>query len=103
MDKDTGHKWESVNGEEVAAAMADDRFIHKGQCGCGVPIFTFRRPGEYLEGRLRPCKSWDRADRAKTAEIHYTLPDGSKTALAIRLSKWLWQVINSTEGRLWGQ
>jgi hypothetical protein len=87
------HKFEAVNEQFVSKMMAQDEFIHKQNCGCGHPIHTFHVPGEQLEGRLRPCKDYDRADRAKTAEIYYLNSQGVEQCCAIRLTKWLWRTV----------
>lgn len=98
------HGFEAVNADEVSEMMDSEDFIHKGQCGCGHPLYTFHIPGESVEGRLRPCKKWDRADRARTAELHgINAATGEPVVIAIRLSKWLWGAINKGEGSLWGE
>jgi len=99
-------KWQSVNADQVQEALESSDFIHQTTCGCGVPLHTFRIPGESLEGYLRPCGKWDRADRAKTAELHYYTATGQKAAVAVRLSTMLWQAITTDTpetGHLWGR
>ena len=81
------------NADQVAEKIESDEFIHKEKCGCGLPIHTFRIPGEQLEGRLRPCRTWNRADRAKTAELWWPAPDGKEQGVAFRLTKMLWQAV----------
>ena len=93
----TQRDWKAVNQQEVDQYLNSPEFIHRGQCGCGVPIHSFRIPNEQLEGRLRPCRYWDRADRAKTAEIHLS----KDHAVAIRLSGMLWRAIQ--DNKLWGR
>jgi len=98
--------WQAVNKKQVDKAALSDRFIHKGTCGCGFTIHTFRRPGEQLEGRIRPCYNHDRADRAHCAHIHYLNNVGVEVAIAIRLSKILWEAIDketNDKPKLWGQ
>ncbi|HUW19354.1 MAG TPA: hypothetical protein VMW16_08635 [Sedimentisphaerales bacterium] len=97
----SNRKWHAVNAEAVQKQLESDEFIHKGTCGEGLPIHTFRIVGEQLEGRLRPCKAFDRADRARTAEIWYHNGTGKEQGVAIRLSKMLWQVIS--EHHLFGR
>lgn len=95
-------KWKSVNGDEIANLIDSDQFIHKGCCGCGVPIHTFRIPGETIEGRIRPCKQWDRADRSKTAEIEWIDEEtAQRMKTAIRLNRRLWKAIQGAD--LWGR
>ena len=97
-------EFSAVNADEVSAVMESEDFIHKGQCGCGHPLYTFHIVGESVEGRLRPCKKWDRADRARTAELHGIHEQtGRPTIIAIRLSKWLWGAITKGDEELWGQ
>ena len=82
-----------VNLQFVQKALANDNFIHKAVCGCGHTIYTFHIPGEQLEGRLRPCRDYDRADRARTAELWYLNAQGKEQPVAIRLTKWLWKTV----------
>jgi hypothetical protein len=93
--------WQPVNAEAVKELVESDNFIHKGNCAEGLPIHSFRIPGESLEGRLRPCKSHDQADRAKTAELWFRNVAGKEIGVAIRLSTMLWQTVKDNE--LWGQ
>jgi len=97
--------WQAVNQTQVEKAVSSSRFIHKSACGCGFPLYTFRKPGEAIEGRLRPCENHDRADRAQCAHIHYQTVTGDGV-LAIRLSKMLWDCVDKeseSKPRLWGQ
>jgi hypothetical protein len=99
-------RWQSVNQRQVDKAVASQRFIHKSACGCGFPLHTFSKPGESVEGRLRPCDNHDRADRAQCAHICYQTQTGQDAVLAIRLSKWLWHAVDKELGdkpRLWGR
>ncbi len=91
------HVMTASNAAQVAEAIESDDFIHKEKCGCGLSIYTFRIPGEQLEGRLRPCRSWDRGDRAKTAELWWPVPNSKEQGVAIRLSKMLWQAVNADD------
>jgi hypothetical protein len=98
--------WQAVNSQEVQKATGSTRFIHKSACGCGFPLYTFRKPGESVEGRLRTCDNHDRADRAQCAHLHYLTQTGGEAVLAIRLSKRLWKAVDSESGdkpRLWGR
>lgn len=90
-------KWQDVNSDEVKKILASPEFVNKSACGCEIPIYTFRKIGDTLEGRVRPCRNHDRADRARAAHIH----TDEKNVVAIRLSKMLWQAINKNE--LWGR
>lgn len=92
-------QYEAVNVDEVEKLTSSERFIHKEKCGEGHPIHTFRIVGEKLEGRLRPCESFDRADRARTAEIHYYDAQGREAIVAIRLNKRLLRTVQ--DNRLW--
>jgi len=94
-------QWTAVNAKEVQKALSSPEFIHKTHCACGLPIFTFHVPGECIEGRLRPCKRIDRADRAKTAELYWHGPDGKEIGVAFRLSGMLWKPIEKES--LWGR
>lgn len=85
--------FQAINAAFVKKAIAQDNFIHKENCGCGHVIHTFHIPGEQLEGRLRPCKDYDRADRARTAELWYLNAQGKEQPVAIRLTKWLWKTV----------
>lgn len=104
MDK--CRQWQAVNREQVEKAIAGQRFIHKSACGCGIALYTFRKPGESLEGRLRTCENHDRADRAECAHLHYVTDSGQEKAVAIRLSKILFDAIDketADKPRLWGR
>lgn len=96
MSKSKERSWQGVNTAEIDKQLASPDFINKAACGCQIPIFTFRKIGESLEGRIRPCYNHDRADRARAAHVHIT----EKNAVAIRLSKMLWKAIE--DNHLWG-
>jgi len=94
-----------VNQKEVERAVGSYDFIHKSKCGCGFPIHTFRRPGEHIEGLVRPCNSHDRSDRSKCAHIHYWNQNEVQSVVAIRLTKMLWDAIDketNEKPKLWG-
>lgn len=95
-------KWQDVNRQEVDDAIESEQFINKSGCGCDIPIHTFRKPGEVLEGRVRPCYDRDRNDRARCGHLYYYDKNGDEAAVAIRLSAMLWHAIND-EPKLWGQ
>ena len=92
-------RWQAINSDEVEKQIDSPDSIHKSACSCKIPIFTFRIPGESLEGILRPCPGHDRADRARAAHICRIGEDGEH-CVAIRLSKMLWQTIQ--KNHLWG-
>lgn len=91
--------WQAINLAEVERQLAKSELLNRSACGCKMPIHTFRIPGEFLEGRLRPCHHHDRADRARAAHLH--IPTKNKEiSVAIRLSKMLWVAIENNH--LWG-
>lgn len=102
--------FQSVNAAEVAKAKESDQFIHKSQCGCGLPVYTFHVPGQILEGRLRPCPHpGSNPDHPvyKCIHIFFYDPDTKKEiGVAVRCSGMLWHAVNHDHrdhGRLWGR
>lgn len=93
--------WQAVNLADVEKQIADPDFIHKSACGCLMPIHTFRIPGEFMEGRLRPCPNHDRADRAQAVHLYMPTSNG-EIGVAIRCSKMIWDAINGNVP-LWGR
>lgn len=96
-------KWQGANTAEVKKEISNPEFIQKSACGCKIAIFTFLRPGEILEGRLRPCPNHDRADRAKCAHLYWTDETGKEVGVAFRMSKMLWDAIENKKDKLWGK
>lgn len=103
LQKPPKRDWQGINTDEVIKAVTSPEFIHKSACGCKISIFTFRIPGQFLEGRLRTCPNHDRADRAKCAHLFWLNDEGKEVGVAIRLSKMLWEAIENKGDRLWGR
>lgn len=95
--------WQGANTAEVKKEISKPEFIQKSACGCKITIYTFRIPGQTLEGRLRPCPNHDRADRAKCAHLFWFDEQGKEVGVAIRLSKMLWDAIENKTDKLWGK
>ncbi len=95
--------WQAVNLADVEKQIADPDFIHKSACGCLMPIHTFRIPGEYIEGRLRPCPNHDRSDRARAIHLYFPTKTEKEVGVAIRCSKMLWDAIANDKNPLWGK
>lgn len=91
--------WKELNLADIEKQLRDPDLV-KSACGCKMPIHTFRVPGDYLEGRLRPCPNRDRDDRGKAAHLYFMNEQGQEIGVAIRLSKMLWKTINKYH--LWG-
>lgn len=89
-------KWQVVNAAEVERAL-------KSGCGCDIPIFSFQKVNQTLEGRIRPCYKREKNDRARCAHIHFYTDSGEDVAVAIRMSSMLWQIIANKDNPLWGR
>jgi len=95
----TKQNWRQVNKVEVEKALEN---VDSG-CGCELPIFVFRKPGESLEGRIRPCYSRTRNDRARCAHIHTYTSNGEEIVFAIRMSCMIWAAVDKGAEKLWGR
>lgn len=93
-------KWQEVNKAQVEKALEK---ADESGCGCELPIFVFQVPGDSLTGRIRPCYSRTRNDRARCAHIHSYTSDGEKTVIAIRMSCMLWAAVHKGTEQLWGR
>lgn len=95
--------WQAVNLALVEKQLADPKCLNRSACGCNVPIHTFRIPGEYLEGRLRPCPNHDRSDRARAIHLYMPTQTDQEIGVAVRCSKMIWDAINDEKKPLWGR
>ena len=92
-------RWQQVNTPDVEAAVKEQ----SSGCGCELPIFVFRTPGKSIEGRIRPCYTRDRNDRARCAHIHSNSDGGEETVFAIRMSCMIWAAVCKADQQLWGR
>lgn len=90
-----------VNADEVKEALKSN--LLKSGCGCDVPIFSFRKVDQTIEGRIRPCYKRSKNDRARCAHIHSYTKAGEDVVIAIRMSSMIWQTVANTDNPLWGE
>jgi len=90
--------WQIINADEVKKSN-----LIKSGCGCDLPVFTFQREGQTLEGRIRPCYKRAANDRARCAHIHFYTDSGEDVVVAIRMSVMLWAAVEKGPEKLWGR
>lgn len=94
--------WQEVNAEQIQQELEKDEFIHKTTCGCSHPLFTFRFPGESIEGYLEDCTHQERFDRSRAAHLEFIRDaTGQWRKISFRLNKALARTID--KNHLWGR